>query len=239
MENGYMHVYLLKRRLKFKIMNIEIKDLGGLKRRSHRGLYKKGHCTSKLKYSLACDYLEKIGYSLQDISAELQKKLNRSTFICVIAYTCWIQESINELKKCYKSYVFNNFSFDVSIIEENDNFLKAIRSFVLAHPVTTTRHKNYGFDGTLRCIDIRENGQDVTFPFIKDENKFYIDVYGKSSYNDQKVDYWLYVYDDNVYENIFKQYIGVSISTICKVINDYVDYLYALDKHMSKVNVQK
>lgn len=38
---------------------------------------------------------------------------------------------------------------------------------------------------------------------------------------------------------MFKQYIGISIDTICKIINDYVDYLYALDTHMSKTNIQE
>lgn len=220
-------------------MDIKIKDLNGLKIHNHVGLYKKGHCISEYKYSLVCDYLEKINYSLQDISAELQKKPSRSVLICIIAYTCWIQESINELKKCYKSYIFNNFLFDDSVIKKNDNFLKAIRSFVLAHPFVTTRHKNYGFDGTLRCIDIRENGQDIAFPLVKDKDKFYIDVNGKSAHSNQKIDYWLYIYNDNEYGNMFKQYIGISIDTICKIANDYIDYLYALDKHMSKTNIQK
>lgn len=220
-------------------MNMIIKDLNGLERDNHLGLYKKGHCISEQKYSLVCDYLEKINYSLQDISIELQKNPNRSVLICIIAYTCWIQESVNELKKCYKSYVFDNFLFDDSVIKENDSFLKAIRSFILAHPFVTTRHIKYGFDGTLRCIDIRENSQNIVLPFVDDKDKFYIDVNGKSIYSNQKVDYWLCVYNDNEYENIFKQYIGISIDTICKVINDYIDYLYALDKHMSKTNIQK
>lgn len=97
----------------------------------------------------------------------------------------------------------------------------------------------YGFDGTLRCIDIRENSQNIVLPFVDDKDKFYIDINGKSIYNDQKVDYWLCVYNDNEYKNIFKQYIGISVDTICKIVNDYIDYLYALDKHMSKTNIQK
>lgn len=220
-------------------MDIKIKDLNRLKIYSHPGLYKKGHSVSIQKYHLACDYLEKINYSLQDISAELQKEPSHSVLICIIAYACWIQESINELKKCYKSYIFNNFSFDESIIKENDKFLKAIRSFVLAHPFTTTRHKNYGFDGTIYCADIRVNGSDTTSTFVEKKDKYYIDTKGKSKYENQKIDYWLYIYNDNEYENMFKQYIGISVDTICKVVNDYIDYVYALDKHMSKTNIQK
>lgn len=220
-------------------MDIKIKNLNGLRRCSHVGLYKKGHCISAKKYHLACDYLEKIRYSLQDLSVELQEKPKRSVLICIIAYTCWIQESITELKKCYKPYVFENFFYNKSTIEENDKFLKAIRSFVLAHPFTTTRHHYYGFDGTLRCIDIRPDGTDCTLMFAKGEDKYYIDTNGMTKYSGQNVNYWLYIYDDKKYQNRFKRYIGISINTICKVVNDYVDYLYALDKHMSKTNVLK
>lgn len=219
-------------------MCIEIKDLNGLKRGDHLGLYKKGHCVSSEKYQLVCDYLEKINYSLQDISTEYQKKPNNSVFICIIAYACWIQQSINELKKCYKPYVLENFAYDETIIKENDCFLKAIRSFVLAHPFTTTRHKEYGFDGTLYCIDIRANGSDMAlFPLANNDDKYYIDVKGRVKYDHQKVDYWLYIYNDKKYGNRFKQYIGISVDTICKIVNDYVNYLYALDKHMSETNI--
>lgn len=235
----YARILLLQRGLEIKIMNVRIKDLNGLKKHSHVGLYKKGHCISAPKYHLVCDYLEKINYSLQDISAELQKKPDRSVLICIIAYACWIQESVDELKKCYKSYVFNSFLFNNVIIKENTDFLKAIRSFVLAHPFVTNRHKKYGFDGTLRCIDIRENSKNIVLTFVNDVDKFYIDVNGKSVYSNQEVDYWLYIYNENKYGNMLKQYIGISIDTICKVVNDYIDYLYALDKHMSKTNIQR
>ena len=221
------------------MMKIEIKDLNGIRRDGHLGLYKKGHCISVQDYNLIYDYLEKINYSLQDIKTELEKEPSRSAFICIIAYTCWIQESINELKKCYKPYVFDNFLFDESIIKENDDFLRAIRSFVLAHPFTTKRHKNYGFDETLRCIDISSNSKSKIISLNKDEDKFYIDIKGKTAYNNQKIDYWLCIYNKNKYQNMFKQYIGISIYTICKIINDYVDYLYALDTHMSKTNIQE
>lgn len=224
-------------------MDIKIKDLNGLRRFSHVGLYKQGHCVSFQKYQLACDYLEKINYSLQDITTELQKTPSRSSLICIVAYACWIQESITELKKCYRNYVFENLSFDETVIEEDDSFLKAIRSFVLTHPLTTTRHKDYGFDGTLYCVDIRVNGSNTTFPFVRFyHDKYYIDTKGKSKYNNQEIDYWLYVYNNNDNSNfgyINEQYIGISIDTICKVVNDYIDYLYALDRHMSKINIQK
>lgn len=224
----------------YKHLDIVIKDLNGLKRYDHVGLYKKGHCVSIEKYNLACDYLEKINYSLQDIHTELQKTHDRSVLICVIAYICWIQESVCELKGCYKPYVFEDFIFkNMGAITENTYFLKAIRSFVLAHPFTTDRHIKYGFDGTIRCIDIRQRGSNVPFSFADNADKFYLDVCGKVKYDNQDVDYWLYIYNDNKYQNKFKQYIGISISSLCNIANDYIDYLYALDKHMSKINIKK
>lgn len=217
----------------------ELKNLNGLKADGHLGLYKKGHCISKKKYNLVCNYLEKINYALQDMEEELRKPPDRSILVCVIAYTCWIQESVNELKKCYKSYVFDDFTFGENIIEENNGFIKAIRSFALAHPFTTTRHGRYGFNGTLHCIDIRPSGSDTGFLLADNNDKYYIDTKGKVKYSNQEVDYWLYIYNDNKYDDMFKQYIGISTGTICKIANDYIDYLYALDKHMSKVNIRK
>lgn len=91
----------------------------------------------------------------------------------------------------------------------------------------------------MYCIDIRPSGSDTGFLLADNNDKYYIDTKGKVKYSNQEVDYWLYIYNDNKYDDMFKQYIGISTGTICKIANDYIDYLYALDKHMSKVNIRK
>lgn len=53
----------------------KLKNLNGLKMDGHLGLYKKGHCISKEKYNLACDYLEKINYVLERGGWRIDEKL--------------------------------------------------------------------------------------------------------------------------------------------------------------------
>lgn len=218
---------------------IMIKNLNGLKRNSHLGLYKKGLVLSNNQYHLVCDYLEKINYSLQDIERELKKKSDNSVLIIILVFVCWIQESVHEIKKSYKNYAIEDFAYDKTVLCVDKKFLNAIRSFVFAHPLTTNRHEFLGLDGTLRCIDIRPVGTDITSCFWKDDDRYYFDRSGMSLHNNQPVDYWLYIYNDKKYNNQFNQYVGISLNTICNIANDYIDYLYALDKHFNKVKVQK
>ena len=35
-----------------------------------------------------------------------------------------------------------------------DDYIKALRSFVVAHPLSTSRHSKYGLDGNYICVDI-------------------------------------------------------------------------------------
>ena len=218
---------------------IEIKNLNNLKRNSHLGLYKKGLALSTDRYYLVCAYLEKINYSIQDIEKELKKNSDNSILISILVYVCWIQESVQEIQKSYQKYATEHLIYDTDVLDKDKKFLNAIRSFIFAHPLTTNRHELFGFDGTLRCVDIRPNGSDMTSCFWKEEDKNYLDENGLNPYKDQSVDYWLYIYNDEKYDNQFNQYIGVSLKTICSIANDYIEYIYALDKHLSKVKIQK
>lgn len=219
--------------------DIVIKNLDRLKRNNNKGLYKQGLAISKEKYHLICDYLEKINYSIQDVEKELNKKPDNSVLICILVYVCWIQESVNEIKNSYKEYAVKNFNYDMSLLDDDKKFLNAIRSFVFAHPLTTNRHEMFGFDGTLRCIDIRPSETSITSCFWKSEDKKILDKNGLNRYENQPVDYWLYIYNDKKYDNQFNQYIGISLKTICDIANDYMDFIYKLDNHLAKIKVQK
>ena len=217
-----------------------IKDLYKLHTNSHYGLYKKGHAISTLDYNLACDYLQKINYTLQDIRSELVKPLNRSVLICLLTYTTWILEAVDELKKCYKQYVFQSVPFNMELLETNKKYIRALRSFAIAHPLTTNRHLDYQLDGNLRCIDIQVNSpNNRSMDFSRQEQKFYLDIDGLKAYNQQLVHYWLCVYNSKYQENKYFQYIGINIGIICNIVNDYVDYIYMLDKHLSKLKIRK
>lgn len=219
--------------------DIIIKNLNELKRDKNKGLYKQGLAISKEKHHLIYDYLEKINYSIQDIEKELNKEPDNSVLICILVYVCWIQESVKELQNSYQEYAIKNFSYDMVLLKDNENFLNAIRSFVFAHPLTTNRHELFGFDGTLRCADIHLSETSITSWFWKNEDKYFLDKNGLAPYKNQSVDYWLYIYNDKKYNNQFKQYIGISLKTICDIANDYIDFIYKLDNHLAKIKVQK
>lgn len=213
-------------------------NLNGIKRHSPYGIYKKSLAKDKDSAHLICDYMEKISNSLQDIEKESQKKTDVSVLISSIAFLSWIDDSVDSIEKSYKSFALAGFNYAKTQIRKNSEYLKAIRSFVFAHPYKTDRHGKFGFDGSLRCADIRPACSDITEPFWHNDDKFYIDANGKTDYTGQEVDYWLYVYNSNKYDNTLKQYIGISLKPLYKIANDYVTYLYALDKHLCKVKTR-
>lgn len=200
------------------------------------GLYNKENLIYPKNYQLVCYFLEKINYSLQDIQEESNKAPNIHSLICLIVFTCWVQESINEIKKCYKPNILKKFSYNNELLKENDSFLKAIRSFIFAHPLNTNRHKKYGFDGTLRCIDIRPSNKGVGFPTTSMPPKQYINTKGLTKFDKQPIDYWIFTYNDNYCETTLYQLIGFSTDTIYKIVYDYIDFLYKFDDFLSKEN---
>lgn len=220
------------------MQNITIKNLNDLRLGNRKGLYKK-RLVSSSQYHLVCDYLEKIKYSLQDIEKELAKPADNSVLICVLAYTCWIQDSIKELKKIYQEYIDDNINVENELLSKNEDYLYALRSFVFAHPLTTNRHAKFGFDGTLRCIDIRPAGKDTALLVVKKSDKKYVDPAGYVPYDSQEVDYWLYIYNQNKYNNQSYQYVGISLKPICDIANDDVDYIYALDRYLSTIKTKR
>ena len=131
----------------------EIKNLENLIRSGCCGLYEKSLVISEDRYHLVCDYLEKINYSLQDIKKALKREPDIAVLISVLVFTTWIEESIEELKKSYKGTLVKEFKYNEECLARNQLYLKAIRSFAFAHPFHTDRHPDFGFDGTLKCID--------------------------------------------------------------------------------------
>ena len=217
----------------------EIKNLENLIRSGCCGLYEKSLVISEDRYHLVCDYLEKINYSLQDIKMVLNREPDITVLISILVFTTWIKESVEGIKRSYKDSLAIKFSYNEEKLTRNWHFLRAIRSFVFVHPFDTNQHPKFEFDGTLKCIDIRPVGTDMTSAFWKSKDRFYIDVNGKTAYDGQYIDYWLYIYNEKEYNCVFKQYIGISVDSICEIANDYVDYLLALDRYLSEIAVSE
>lgn len=71
-----------------------LKNLNDLKRTNTRGIYKRWIYNFTDDFHLACDYLQKINYSIQDINSELNNdELGMKEVVYIIALVDWIKDS--------------------------------------------------------------------------------------------------------------------------------------------------
>ncbi len=144
------------------------------------------------------DLIQKIFYTITDLNNEisnLDTPTNKS-IIYVITLVDWIMHAVRILIDTVPLDIIKSFSFDKdSYVKQAQRYISAIRSFAVAHPLETNRHKNYGFDGNTICVDIRPNSNLSIMP---NERCFYIDFTGKHPWsNEYKGDYCFYVYSKN------------------------------------------
>lgn len=65
--------------------------------------------------------------------------------VYMIALIDWICEAVGAIFKILKLGVINNYAYEKEdSVLRSIQFFKAIRSFVVAHPLSTDRHKKYG-----------------------------------------------------------------------------------------------
>mgnify|MGYP005764131555 CR=1 FL=1 len=177
--------------------NIEdIQNLNSLK----RGIYKHWIWGNEKTFFRSCDCIQKANYSIQDLNAEI---CNLSTptmkdVIYVIVLVDWICETVTSIHTMLRKEVLDylNISKDEHI-KNAEQYFKAIRSFVVAHPLNTNRHKKFGMDGDLICIDIRINESIRIEPFIHSDNWFYLSLDGlRENAKSDTSDFVLCVYSE-------------------------------------------
>ena len=137
-----------------------------------RGVYKKWIWGDTYNYSRICDYIQKINYCIQDLNNEIEAlaEPTMKEVVYVIVLVDWICEAIEAIQKTLLCEVANNYTYkEEESIQEALRFFKAIRSFVVAHPLSTNRHKDYGFDGDMICVDVRRENTAITriFQIVK------------------------------------------------------------------------
>ena len=138
----------------------KLKNLKDIYRDSpKRGIYKRW-LYKKEDYNKMCSYMQKINYSIQDLNSTIDnlKNFDRRNIVYIISLVDWIREAFNAIIGVINSKVISNFRFlKQEELKRHFEYFKAIRSFVVAHPLNTTNHKEYGLDGNFICVDIREN----------------------------------------------------------------------------------
>ena len=148
----------------------------------------------------------------------------------------WICEAYKSIQKAIKEDVIIDFYYSK---EENLNtateYLKALRSYVIAHPLSTNRHKQYELDGSFICVDIRTCGFKALNITTNNQDWHHLDINGLH-HNAKKYnfDFVLYSYIENSDKSTRSQVIGVELADIYKVAELYIDKLYELDNYLKK-----
>lgn len=213
----------------------ELNNLNEIRRLEKRGIYKRCLLKSKEDYSKMCDYMQKINYCIQDLNSELPNiaELSNKSIIYIITLVTWISEAMYGIRQLYRNDILEGFSYEKEDeLKKGYEYIRALRSFVVAHPLTTTDHSAYGMDGSLICVDIRFSLP--TSPFLDEKYFSYLDYEGYHKGKKLDFDFYLYGYSKEIVNMEFSVYIGCSMSDIYHVAELYIDKLYALDKYLAK-----
>ena len=200
-----------------------------------KGVDKRWPLKSSFDYELAHDYLQKVNYSLQDLNAIIEKGLpikQRGDYVFAVVLVDWIYDAVSKFQDCYREGVISGFRFsEQDWLNQGRKYLKALRSFVAAHPLATSRHKEYGLNGALVCVDIRSKSATLDLsapPFLE------MDLLGMKEIGSIKEsDVVLYVYSKQDGAKFFR-YVAVHLNDLVTVASLCVDALYELDRYLAQ-----
>lgn len=120
-------------------------------------------------HELMSDLILKVNYSIQDFNATIKDgfspNIKDTVFLVVLA--TWIKDAYWQINyACLKEVIRAKFEFSrQNELTEARNYLEAVRSIVIAHPLNSTRHEGYGFGPEGRiCIDVRRKSLLDSYP---------------------------------------------------------------------------
>lgn len=186
-------------------------------------------------HEFVMDLVQKICYTVTDLNNEIPELDHPTpkTIIYVITLVDWITNAVRLLREAIPADSIKNFSYAKEpLVKQAKKYISAIRSFAVAHPLGTDRHKKYGFDGTTICVDIRPNQNSLWM--MPDERRFYIALDGKRPYSNEVVcDYCFYVYaEGDNYQSFYSM--ECSFFDLYTVARLFLDKMSAIDQYLSK-----
>lgn len=214
----------------------ELRNLNDIPRVEKRGLYKRSLCKSIGDSLIVDDCLQKINYCIQDLNQELtcMDDLSIKSIVYIITLAAWISEAMPNLRGRYLDVVMNGFHYSrEGELIQACNYLKALRSFAVAHPLETDRHPAYGMDGSLICIDIVLPHKSLSLH--PDEHFRTLNHTGLHKEKTQEADFYLQAYSREIEHEVHPVFIGCTLSDIYHVAELYIDKLYALDQYLRKM----
>lgn len=212
---------------------MKIKDLSNL----YNGIDKHWIWRSPYHYNLANDCLQKLDYSIQDLNSEIENKNYKSLkdVVYCIALTDWIIESLNTVQKCLRLDVEKGFKYDKnSLVREATDYLKALRAFVIAHPLDTNKHGKYSLDGNFICVDFQTKPNALMKLISKNDRFYHLGINGMKPFDivQNADDVILLSYSKKKDDMRFFTYIGINMTDIYSVSSKYIDKLYSLNKYL-------
>ena len=212
-----------------------LRDLNDLSPRHRPGFNKKWPLKTPTDYELLHDYLQKVNYSIQDFNATIENGFtqNRKDIIFLVALTDWIIEATEKIPECYHDESVSAFVYSrESELAAYKEFFKAVRSFVLAHPLGTDRHPKFGLNGDFLCVDLGGGGLAV---HLHDKGFHRLTLDGLSPVNKMsESDVVLSVYSKKDGAAFF-QHICFDMEDLRNVAAAHIDCLYELDRHISRL----
>lgn len=214
----------------------KLQNLDGLKRQKIKGIYKHWIYVSMNDFHYVCDCLQKINYSIQDINGELtNNEFGMKEIVYIISLVDWIKDSYNRILGKIKKEVSQKYVYSKSSeLKLAKDYFVAIRSYIVAHPMNTTRHNKFGFDGDFVCIDLKTSDSPLML-LIRENQFFNVDYYGLHNGKNKKHKYYLLSYSNSMDKNKYFKYISFSIDDILNVARLYINSIYELDNFLVKL----
>lgn len=133
------------------------------------GIWKKWPWVDSDHYELMSNLILKVNYSIHDFNSTINGGFspNPKDTVYLVALATWIKDAYWQIKRnCLRKEIENDFKFSKqSELDDASKYLQVVRSVVIAHPLNSTRHKDYGFGPEGRiCIDIRGKSILDSFP---------------------------------------------------------------------------
>lgn len=156
--------------------------------------------------------------------------------VFVISLVDWICDALDSILRLLKPEIVASFQYkNEEYLKQTQRYFRAIRSFVVAHPLNTDRHGFYGLDGDKICVDIRTPKNTLASVLSNNATWLYIGIDGLREFGkDIPYDFILLFYSQKMNQMKYFRYMSASYSDLYEVARVQIDKLYALDKYLKK-----
>lgn len=184
------------------------------------------------------DCLQKINFSIQDLNNEL-KVINNGKYelkdvIYIILLVTWIEEGFTCIRKSLKQCLLVEAP-NKNELEKARKFIKAARSFIVAHPLTTNQHPDFGLDGNYICVDVSSVHTALHSLLSQTCHYHHLSFAGLDETDREATgDFVLRVYSQKKDGMQASQHICCAFADFYKVAELYIDRLYQLDAFIRK-----